>query len=120
TSFSDATVSAGTTYYYKLFINSGSSSSCGTSITALPGKSVVVPPKIADNSIVIDGVVSDSAWASAPIFSYSFAEAHGESGGLDSPKVGSLRLAYDSNYFYGFYHASDKYLWADQILGGPQ
>jgi len=115
-SFSDTSVVAGTLYYYNLFSCNSYGYSSGTAISAIPGKTTLSPPKIANGSIVIDGSDSDSAWSSSPRFDFSFAEAYGESGGTDSVS-GYVRLAYDDSNFYMFYKSNDKYVWVDGAGG---
>lgn len=113
TSFSDSGLTTGTVYYYSIFLmDANGAASSGTSLTAIPGKTVVAPGAVANGSIVIDGSDSDSAWSASPAFAFSYAEAFGESAGTDNPS-GYVKLAYDSQYFYFFIKSVDKYIHVD-------
>lgn len=113
TGFSDSGLTAGTVYYYSIFLSDSSgATSSAANLSAIPGKTVVAPAQVANGSIVIDGSDSDSAWSASPQFSFSYAEAYGESAGADNPS-GYVRLAYDSQYFYFFIKSNDKYVHVD-------
>ena len=121
-SFTDSSIVLNTLYYYKIFLyNSTGIYSKGTSVPLLAGSTTVIPVQISDNSIVLDGQDSDSAWSLGPKISFSFPVVPNYTdytGGGDPNVSGYIRFAYDSSNFYIFYHTDDKYLRTDDV-GSP-
>ncbi|HMV44783.1 MAG TPA: sugar-binding protein [Leptospiraceae bacterium] len=123
TSFTDNSVSPSVLYYYKIFIynTAGTLYSSGLSAVAIAGSTSVVPTKVGDNVFTLDGLDSESAWASSPKISFSFPVLSSYldyTGGGDLNVTGYIRFAYDSSNFYIFYHTDDKYLRTDDT-GAP-
>lgn len=120
--FTDSSVSTGNTYYYKIFLyNSSDQYSSGVGAAVRPGSTTLIPSKIADSSITLDGLDSESAWTGVPRIDFSFPVVPTFSdytGGNDLNVTGYIKFAYDTNNFYIFYHTDDKYLRVDNA-GAP-
>jgi hypothetical protein len=116
--FTDTSVSTSLLYYYKIFLYDKTASlySTGLSAVAIAGLTSVIPLKVSDNSITLDGLDTDSAWTNSPkiSFDYSVLSDYADyTGGSDLNVTGYIRFAYDSQYFYIFYHTDDKFLRVD-------
>lgn len=123
TGFTDSSVSPSVLYYYKIFLYDKTTTlySSGLSAVAIAGSTTVVPAKVDDNSFTLDGLDSETAWATSPkiSFNYSVLSYHADyTGGSDPNVTGYIRFAYDSSNFYVFYHTDDKYLRTDNT-GAP-
>ncbi len=120
--FTDSSVSTGNTYYYKIFLyNSSDQYSSGAGAAVRPGSTTLIPSKIADSSITLDGQDTETAWAGVPKIDFSFPVVPTFSdytGGNDLNVTGYIKFAYDTNNFYIFYHTDDKYLRVDNS-GAP-
>ncbi|HMV77768.1 MAG TPA: sugar-binding protein [Leptospiraceae bacterium] len=115
--FTDSSVSTGNTYYYKIFLYNGKDQySSGTGAAVRPGSTTLIPSKIADSSIILDGLDSETAWSGVPKIDFSFPVVPtftDYTGGNDLNVTGYIKFAYDTNYFYIYYHTDDKYLRVD-------
>ena len=116
--FTDNSVSSSMLYYYKIFLydKTGSFYSSGLSAVAIAGSTTVIPQKVENNTITLDGLDTESAWTNSPKISFSYpvlSEYLDYTGGFDLTVSGYIRFAYDSNNFYIFYHTDDKFLRVD-------
>ncbi len=114
TSFTDNSANPATFYNYKIFIiNNNDEVSDGVNLGGILGLGTTQATKIPNNSINIDGLDTDSAWANAPTFNFDEAQSYNYSNGQDPRISGRIKLAYDDNNLYIYIYTNDKFIFMD-------
>ncbi len=113
--FTDTAVSAGTLYYYGIFLDNGPI----RLVSAMVGTTSFQPGSVTAGSITVDGYDDESIWSSMPRITYSYSQSPDISNSQDLTVSGYMRLAYDSDNLYLFYKRDDKYVVVNSLSSSP-